>query len=616
MINIKFFFTFIFISFSLFAQTDINFENRFRLAQSYEEAGQLEKAEAILRELVNLQAWNYSYFDALSRLLIKEKKYTESIQLIENRINQTPQDINLYGLLGSTYFMIDNIAKAFESWEQGIKTNPNSVITYRIIANYAIESRAFDKAIDILKRGKKISNEPETFSLDLANIYLANMRFSDAANEYCELLTNKPEQIANVKIKLNTYSENHNAIEQFIETIKGAIDKNPAPVLYDLLSYAYSLAGKYNLAFQIVIEYENRTKGNGNTIFSFAQNAFQNKEFNAAAIAYDYLIKNYSSSQLLPLFKFNYATTLEALNDEKLLKEIDGWKPFTQPKILYAEDYRAIIKSYEQLIKDYPNNAIYPQAMFRMGEIYFNRLYDYQKADSIFTLINLKASNTDFSILSFLRRGKIAVINNQLDNAKSLFEKVLLNNRSNLNNKAEANYYLAKINFWSVNFDESLKQLSEVTKNLSVDFANDALELESLINATKRDSLNLAKYAHADLLSFQYKFKEAANEFKSLADNPDLFLLNEFAKYKLAEMLIASNDLPTALKILENISDNSKTGIFSDKSIYLLGKVYHFGIKDKLKAVQNYQKLLEKFPNSLYFDKAREYLNELQTNNG
>lgn len=616
MINIKFFFTFIFISFSLFAQTDISFENRFRLAQSYEEAGQLEKAEAILRELVNLQAWNYSYFDALNRLLIKEKKYTESIQLIENRINQTPQDINLYGLLGSTYFMIDNIAKAFESWEQGIKTNPNSVITYRIIANYAIESRAFDKAIDILKRGKKISNEPETFSLDLANIYLANMRFSDAANEYCELLTNKPEQIGNVKIKLNTYSENHNAIEQFIETIKGATDKNPAPVLYDLLSYAYSLAGKYNLAFQIVIEYENRTKGNGNTIFSFAQNAFQNKEFNAAAIAYDYLIKNYSSSQLLPLFKFNYATTLEALNDEKLLKEIDGWKPFTQPKILYAEDYSATIKSYEQLVKDYPNNAIYPQAMFRIGEIYFNRLYDYQKADSIFTLINLKASNTDFSILSFLRRGKIAVINNQLDNAKSLFEKVLLNNRSNLNNKAEANYYLAKINFWSGNFDESLKQLSEVTKNLSVDFANDALELASLINATKRDSLNLAKYAHADLLSFQYKFKEAANEFKSLADNPDLFLLNEFANYKLAEMLIASNDLPTALKILENISDNSKTGIFSDKSIYLLGKVYHFGIKDKLKAVQNYQKLLEKFPNSLYFDKAREYLNELQTNNG
>jgi len=175
---------------------------------------------------------------------------------------------------------------------------------------------------------------------------------------------------------------------------------------------------------------------------------------------------------------------------------------------------------------------------------------------------------------------------------------------------------LARIEFWFGNFTQSLKQFQSVTKNLSTDFTNDALELSSLISTTKRDSLNLYKYAQADLYSIQNKFKDAANEFKTLADNPNLFILNEFANYKYAQMLIANNDLPTAIKILETLSENTKSTIFADKSLFLLAQSYRFGIKDVQKAVYNYEKLLEKFPNSLYFDRARDSLKVLQTNNG
>ena len=110
--------------------------------------------------------------------------------------------------------------------------------------------------------------------------------------------------------------------------------------------------------------------------------------------------------------------------------------------------------------------------------------------------------------------------------------------------------------------------------------------------------------------------KEAANEFKTLADNPNLFIINDFANYKFAQMLIANDNLPTAIKILEVLSDNSKNVIFADKSLFLLAQTYQYGIKDMQKARQNYEKLLEKFPNSLYFDRARDSLKVLQINNG
>ena len=66
------------------------------------------------------------------------------------KITQVPGDYNLYGLLGSTYFIMDNSEKAFESWEKGIATSSSSHIVYRVIANYAIENRAYEKAIENL----------------------------------------------------------------------------------------------------------------------------------------------------------------------------------------------------------------------------------------------------------------------------------------------------------------------------------------------------------------------------------------------------------------------------------------------------------------------------------
>jgi tetratricopeptide (TPR) repeat protein len=181
---------------------------------------------------------------------------------------------------------------------------------------------------------------------------------------------------------------------------------------------------------------------------------------------------------------------------------------------------------------------------------------------------------------------------------------------------ATANFNLARIEFWKGNFTNSVNLLDDVTKNLTTDFANDALELAALINTTKKDSLNLLLYAHADLLAVQNKHKDAGIELKTLSDNPNLFIINDFAKNKFAEMLIAQNELPSAIKVLEEIMENQKNAIFIEKSTFLLAQCYQYGIKNLQKAAQIYQKLLETFPNSLYFDRAREALQSIPTNNG
>lgn len=605
-----------FLTITAFAQTNHDLEARFKLAKSFYQAGQFERAESIYRELLSIQNWNYTYFDALNKIFIEQKRYDESIDLIESRIKQNPQDITLYGMLGSTYYMADNIKSAYDSWERGISANPSAVINYRVISNYAVQNRAFDKAVEILERGKKFADDPLIFSLDIANIYSLNMRFEKAAAEYCSLLEIRPDQIEIVKSRIGSYISRQGAAEPTISSIEKFSSKSTQPELLNLLTFIYSLTANYEKALDAAIEYDKKKNTNGNYIFTLAQEAYRNRKYDTASKAYNFFINNYSTSQLTPIAKINLAETLEASYNEKYLTMIDSWKPYSKPKIILRDEFNSIIKAYEKLAVEYRNNSVYEQVIFKMAEVYFNRLFDYKKADSLFAILTDKNSFSNYSILSLISRGKISIHYGLLDEAKLHFQKVINATNIDADKIAESFFYLAKLEFWKGNFSESSTLFKRTIQNLTTDFANDAIEYASLINSSLRDSINLFNYALADLLLFQNKHKEAANKFKTLADNPNLFIINEFANYKFSEMMLAEDEISLAVQTLEKISESSKNPIFSDKSTFLLAITYQYGLKDRQKASEYYQKILEKFPNSLYFDCARDSLNKLQTNNG
>jgi tetratricopeptide (TPR) repeat protein len=607
---------FFLITVNLPGQIDLNFENKLRLAQTYEQSGQLEKAENIYREIYELQSWNFTYLNALNKVLVNQKKYNESISLLESQIKATPADINLYGILGSTYYMMDNIEKAYDSWERGIQTNPNSYITYRVMANYAIENRTFEKAIEILQRGKSFSGDPVIFSLDLANIYSVNMRFDEAAEEYCSLISIKPDQIVIVKSRFQNYFSRPGAMESTIRIVKKYADQNKLPVFHDLLSFCYSLSGMNNEAFESIKQFDKKVNAGGNYIFGFAQETYRNRQFEISAKAYKYIVDNYSNSPLFPIARIGYSRTLEEDLNTKLKNNSESWKPLQIPKIRFTEEYKAVINSYSQLAKAYPDNSTHVEAIFRIAEIYFNQLNDYTKADSLYDLVIRKSSFSNYTALSLLAKGKIAIKEDRMDDAKNLLNQSRRFEINDLSTVIEVKFYQGLVDFWNGDFSGSLSILKELLSNLNNDFANDAIEYSALISASRKDSINLVKFAKADRLLFQNKLKESIVELKTLADNHNLFVLNEFANYKLAEIFLVEDDFFSAVQILENLSDSSKTSIFADKSTFLLGMTYQFGIVDLQKAASIYQKMLEKFPNSLYFDKAREYLNATTTKSG
>ena len=149
------------------AQNDVLTNNKISLAKEYEQTGEPEKAKQIYVEIIKEQPWNFEIFKSLNELFLKLKEYDSSIILIQDRRKKNPGDPNLYGILGSTYATMGQNDKAAEIWDKGIGTNKTSMVTYRVIADYAIQKRDFDKAIDILKKGSELVNDPIIFSYDL-----------------------------------------------------------------------------------------------------------------------------------------------------------------------------------------------------------------------------------------------------------------------------------------------------------------------------------------------------------------------------------------------------------------------------------------------------------------
>ena len=152
-------------------------DQKLALAQSYEQIGDFDSATKLYEELYLSDPSNSQYISALYRVYTQTKNYAAVINILEERIKQKPDDISAYGMLGSAYYLTGNEEKAFESWDKPFQSGNVNPMFYRVIADYAVERRAFEMAIELYEKGKEASNDKILFAYDLIRLYSLTMQF-------------------------------------------------------------------------------------------------------------------------------------------------------------------------------------------------------------------------------------------------------------------------------------------------------------------------------------------------------------------------------------------------------------------------------------------------------
>ena len=602
--------TVIFLNLALFAQQNNFDQNQFMLAQGYEQRGDFDKAAEIIESLNKKDPNNIVYFNKLNSLYLQLKKYDESVALIDSRIKLTPNDINLYGMLGATYYTAGDQNKAYEIWDDAGEKFKDNQMTFRILANFAIEKRDFEKAIELLNKGKKFNNDPYLFSYDLGELYNLTMRYREAAEEYCDLIKSNPSQYPQIENKILSYSNKPGALDASIEVVSKYKDDN---ISFEyLLARLYIEKKNYNEAFNLYKQIDKKQNSNGTDLYSFADFIFRDGEYLTASEVYKYLIDNYPNQKNIQLIKLGYAKTQEAMMMEKYKAQNPEWKPFYNPLLVDEKEIIPVINSYKDLINTYQHSEAAIEANLRIGVLLFRLRNDLPGAEQYLKTITQTYATSKFASLAYIELGSISLIQGNLKDAEKDFKSIEKLYSPNTEDKSYANYQLSRIYAFKGDFDAARSIIMTVLGNLRDNIANDAIEFSVLLNTAKNDSSNLSIYCNAEYLAEQRKFSDAKNLYQQLADNPQAFIFQSVSKLRVAEMMIAEDNYDNAISNLGLIVDEGEKNIYADKALYLQGQIYYYGLKNPAKSIECYENLLAKFPKSLYLDEARQNIIDIK----
>lgn len=601
---------YIFISTIFINSQTNNFElNQYMLAEQYEQIGDFSKAIEILEQLYQRQSHNQNYFNKLYNLYLLTKRYETAIRLIEHQQSKNPEDLTYYGLLGSVYYLMGNINLAKEKWEIPIKKDPSNPHIYKMMANYAIERRAFEIAIEYLIAGKNKSSDKTIFSLELSELFFITMQYESAIKQLCELLLKNPEMYSLVENRIFVYLNNPDVI---IDAIK-IVDKyqNQGISFKNLLAKLYTESKEFTKAFDLYKEIEKLQPTEGQQLLNYAYFLTNENEIFLAQKVFEYIYNTTENRHFKAAAKLGLAKTLESNLWSEFYKSNDVWKKYYKTKYFLEAETKKAVESFEKIIELYKHSDLAIESLYSLGRIKSHIDNQTHKAESIFNEIISNYPTSRFYGKSLLELALLKIKSNDLSEAEKLLKKLESTLIPFNDENWTALFYLTKLYTLKGDFSlasENLRKITDYTKN---DLTNDALEYSLLFNTSQNDSLNLIKFTESEILIIQQKFYEAQINFDEILKNSHSLVLSQFAKLKSAEMDIALNNYSSAKKKLVEIYNIKGKSIFSDKALYLKAKISEYGLNDPLKAIEYHQILLMEFPNSIYVNESREELKRL-----
>jgi tetratricopeptide (TPR) repeat protein len=591
-----------------------------RLAESYERSGDMEMAVKLYQEVYSRDSSNLAVFEALRRNYLQLKMHDKAVALFEGYLARNPRDINMLSQLAAVYILKSDETKANEIWERAIAVDPGHEVTYRFVGSAMLQSRQFERAINIYLRGRTACGDTKLFTGDIAYLYSVMLKYPEATREYLNLIRQNPPQLAYVESRISTYTGRAEGLGAATLVVEQAVKTEPENLPFQQLrSWLYMEGKHYDQAFEVYKIIDEKTHAQGHELFNFAMRALNERAYGAASAACTDIVKKYPAFDQMPQLKFGYARTLEEIDAESDTARIAGGQ--SQPE-RHSESplkplYGAAISAYERVIADFPKSEIAARSLLRIATLKQERLFDLDGSRS--ALENITRAYGMFPAVAdeaTLRLGDVYLWAGDMEKAAAEYK--LLAGRGVLVNQLQetAALRLAELDYFQKKFQDALTKLKSLTRNASSDVTNDALSLQIFIqeNLQPTDAA-LKEYAQADLLRRRLKLPDALAAFQSIAQTYSTSDIADDALLSTGELLSRLDRSADALAAYEKLLKDFPESILLDRALMKMGEVYNKGMKDPLKAIAAYQRLLEQFPNSIYAAEARKRIRELRGDN-
>ncbi len=585
---------------------------RLKLAQSYEQSGDWERSASLYESLFLANPQNMVYFEGLRRGYTQLKQYDKAVDLIQFWISAQRGSPALLAELGGVYYMKGDERKADSVWQLVIATDPKNPVFYRQVASKLMEFRLFDRAIRLFLEARKTTGNHQHFADDLASMYAAFQQYDDATREYISMLNAHPEQLPSIQSRMSMMVSRPEALAAARRVAGAEIERKKESIpLRRLAAWLSMEAKEYDAALDDYRTIDRMTKAAGNELFTFGQEAAQERAYRAAARAFQEIVEQHPRSPRLSYARYGYARAMEELVAATDTSVSASPEPAPDWPVSEApQGFGGVLNLYETMIRDYPGSEFATQSYFRVGVIRQEHLFDLDGAKEAFEKVRTLQSQHPLAAEASFRIGQVLTAKNNLAAARGEYQKLLGSKNPDI--QQQALVALAELDYFDAAYDSAEAKLQTFTEKNTTDIANDALQFLYFLRENKSTNPGaLATFARGDLLMKQRKYSEALAQFEDcLKRYPDAMIVDD-AALRAAELKLLLRRTIEAIESFQTVA-SMPLSILGDLAQLRIGEVYEGIVKNKDKAIEAYEKLLEKFPRSLYIDKARQRIRILR----
>lgn len=569
-------------------QLDERLAREFYFKKDYEKAGDIYKGLYDKYKQAN-------YFTQYADCLILTGDYETAEKAYRTFLKNNPKNWKSHVDLAYVYSQQGDNQKAVKYLNKVIKDVPDTKNAIVEVTNLLRNRNFNDIALTLFDRGAKNPNVNYNFYLEKAYTYNSMLDFENATECYLLYLKENPEQYEMVKNRLRVmmmYDINGNVDDVVRMALLRKTQEDPENEAFSSLLMWYSLQQQdYELALMLLKSLDKRGKGDyENDIVYVAQIASDNRQYDIAIEAYDYVLKKADAGVFyvqatVGFIKNSYEKAVaEGNRDKKFYEHLSSKIDAAFEKIGYSNDMMPLVLVQADILA------------FELGR------YDDAKA----LLINKQNAELKMKLAD------ICILTDDVWEATLLYSQV----EKSMKNEPiahEARYKNAQLRYFIGEFEWAQAALKVLTAATSKLVANDAMTLSLTISDNlDYDTIALKRLAKADYYIYQHKYEPANQMLDSVvAYNPNEVSLPS-AFYRKAKIAMNAGDYELADSLYKRVYEGYADSYIADEALVEDALLLENQLNRKEDAMECYSKLFDYYTASVYVAQARKSYRRLR----
>ena len=581
-----------------------------------ERRGDVDGAIAIYEAVLFKDPKNHRTIRDLKSLFKKNQRYEDGIHFIRERLIHSPNDIQLYSELGEFHFLNDQQNEAKTVWVAGTEKFKNNRSYYRIMVSLYGRFSLDQEMLSLLDTGREKFGQ--SFMAYEAGIYYQTRRVYDKAmDQFILHLSHEPKQNGIIQRRILLMSDDEDAVPIIEKKLKIASQEYPE-ILLNVLSEFYFKQQEYDRAFDVKKEGSKSGKPNLNDWLAFANECRKEGQYEVSIEAYNFILGYKINSNMAGKALLGLAQTFEdqiiPAHESHLIpyffdNNLFFEDPFQVNSSISLEHLESSLALYDSLLISLPKSPLLAEAYFRLGEIKYRILQDFDQAYALLHKAMQNKPDKKLRLKITLRIADVLMAKGQAKEAMGFLERQL---KRNYLPAIEQKKIL--VHFLTDEPDSTLKIVQSSFLSLRpVDPSfNDLMELKNILTQYyENDSSGKLAFLHfikAEWYLRQRKIGDAIKEFQYLAEEMPGAKIIPLANLRKGLLHYRLKEYDKAL-VLALALDGTP---LADRGIILAGQLYETKILDMEKAMEQYMRILDEFPGSIFSEPIRYHIRTLQ----